>query len=130
MNAQTLIVHHPIPAELQEVLRSAGYQVARRQQRSTTYQRAKAGGPPAEAAPPGEPAGPADATSTPTLSWGEPEAVVPLAVSPRQAAVFLNVGHDLVYQLLYSGRIRSVKLGRRRLIPVSDLVRFLEQEAG
>lgn len=128
MNAQTLIVHHPIPAELQEVLRSAGYQVARRQQHFTTFERAKIGGPPAEASRTGEPAGPADAISTPTVSWADPGAVGPLAVSPRQAAVFLNVGHDLVYQLLYAGKIRSVKLGRRRLIPVSDLVRFLEQE--
>lgn len=129
MSAETLVVHHPIPAELQAVLRSAGYHVARRQQRFTTFERSQTDGALTEAARTGERSDSADATSTPTVSWAEPGAVVPLAVSPRQAAAFLNIGHDLVYQLLYAGRIRSVKLGRRRLIPVSDLVRFLEQEA-
>src|SRR6202042_1120692 len=41
----------------------------------------------------------------------------PLAVSPRRAAQYLDVGHDAIYTLLNQGRIRSVKLGRRRLIP-------------
>lgn len=54
--------------------------------------------------------------------------VPPLAVSPRKAATYLDVGHDAIYQLLNQGRIRSVKLGRRRLIPVSELERFLVEE--
>jgi excisionase family DNA binding protein len=54
--------------------------------------------------------------------------VIPLAVSPRKAARYLDVGHDAIYQLLGQGRIRSVKLGRRRLIPVSELERFLAEE--
>jgi excisionase family DNA binding protein len=54
--------------------------------------------------------------------------LVPLAVSPRRAAAYLGVGHDAVYRLLNEGRLRSVKLGRRRLIPVSELERFLEAE--
>jgi excisionase family DNA binding protein len=53
---------------------------------------------------------------------------VPLAVSPRKAAKYLDVGHDAIYQLLRQGRIRSVKLGRRRLIPMSELERFLKEE--
>ncbi len=52
----------------------------------------------------------------------------PLAVSPRKAARYLDVGHDAIYQLIGQGRIRSVKLGRRRLIPVSELQRFLDEE--
>ncbi len=54
--------------------------------------------------------------------------IVPLAVSPREAAVYLGVGHDAVYQLLNQGRIRLVKLSRRRLIPMSELERFLAEE--
>lgn len=54
--------------------------------------------------------------------------VVPLAVSPRKAALYLDVGHDAIYALLHAGRIKSVKLGRRRLIPVSELERFLQEE--
>lgn len=52
----------------------------------------------------------------------------PLAVSPRGAAKQLGVGHDAVYTLIYQGRIRSIKLGRRRLIPISELQRFLTDE--
>jgi excisionase family DNA binding protein len=52
----------------------------------------------------------------------------PLAVSPRKAAQYLGVGHDAIYQLLNQGRVRSVKLGRRRLIPMSELERFLADE--
>jgi excisionase family DNA binding protein len=54
--------------------------------------------------------------------------VTPLAVSPRKAAKYLDVGHDAIYQLLHEGRLRSVKLGRRRLIPLSELERFLADE--
>jgi excisionase family DNA binding protein len=54
--------------------------------------------------------------------------LVPLAVSPRRAAQYLGVGHDAIYQLLNQGRLRSVKLGRRRLIPLSELERFLADE--
>lgn len=54
--------------------------------------------------------------------------LVPLAVSPRRAAEYLGVGHDAIYQLLNQGRIRSVKLGRRRLIPLGELERFLSDE--
>lgn len=61
-----------------------------------------------------------ETTETPKLS--------PLAVSPRKAAQYLDVGHDAIYTLLNQGRIRSVKLGRRRLIPVVELERFLADE--
>ncbi len=54
--------------------------------------------------------------------------VQPLAVSPRVAARYLDVGHDAIYRLLGEGRLRSVKLGRRRLIPVVELERFLAEE--
>lgn len=54
--------------------------------------------------------------------------LVPLAVSPRRAAEYLGVGHDAIYQLLNQGRLRSVKLGRRRLIPLNELERFLSDE--
>jgi excisionase family DNA binding protein len=58
----------------------------------------------------------------------EASGFVPLAVSPRRAAQYLGVGHDTIYQLLNQGRLRSVKLGRRRLIPLSELERFLADE--
>jgi excisionase family DNA binding protein len=59
---------------------------------------------------------------------GNGAVLVPLAVSPRHAARYLGVGHDAIYQLLNEGRLRSVRLGRRRLIPMSELRRFLAVE--
>jgi excisionase family DNA binding protein len=53
---------------------------------------------------------------------------VPLAVSPRRAADYLGVGHHAIYHLLNQGRLRSLKLRRRRLIPLSELERFLSEE--
>ena len=54
--------------------------------------------------------------------------VRPPAVSPRVAAHYLDVGHDAIYRLLGEGRLRSVKLGRRRPVPVVELERFLAEE--
>lgn len=50
-----------------------------------------------------------------------------LALSPRQAARSLGVSPQTLYNLLNAGRIRSVKVGRRRLIPVAELARFLQE---
>ncbi len=66
--------------------------------------------------------------NTGNRAHGRPQIPDRLAVSPRAAAQQLGVGHDAIYTLLYQGRIRSVKLGRRRLIPVSELERFLADE--
>ena len=52
-----------------------------------------------------------------------------LAVSPREAALLLGTGHDTVYKLLATGQIASVRLPRRRLIPVAELRRFLAENA-
>ena len=47
---------------------------------------------------------------------------------PEQAAQTLGVGRTFVYSLLASGRIGSIKLGRRRLIPTEALERFVVDE--
>jgi excisionase family DNA binding protein len=47
------------------------------------------------------------------------------SVRPGEAAVLLSVSRDTVYVLLRSGRLRSVKVGRARLIPVSAIEDFL-----
>ena len=107
----TIVVHHPITNELDRTLRDAGYHKTSVASTHTVYQLDRATPPPA------------DATLRPS-----PE-VTPLAVSPRQAARYLHVGHDSIYQLIGSGRLRSLKLGRRRLIPMAELQRFLADEA-
>ena len=38
----------------------------------------------------------------------------------------LNLGRTVMYELIRSGRLRSVKIGKLRLIPTSALVEFVE----
>ncbi len=52
----------------------------------------------------------------------------PLCVTPEEAARVLAIGRTFVYELLASGRIESIKLGRRRLIPREALDRFVAEE--
>jgi excisionase family DNA binding protein len=48
-------------------------------------------------------------------------ALIPVAVSPAQAASLLSIGRTNLYVLIAAGDIRPVKLGRRTLIPVQQL---------
>jgi excisionase family DNA binding protein len=50
---------------------------------------------------------------------------------PEQAAEALSIGRTVVYGLMRSGQLRSIKVGGLRRIPASalvDFVRQLEQE--
>jgi excisionase family DNA binding protein len=49
----------------------------------------------------------------------------PRCVRVEEAARLLGVGRSTVYDLIRSGRLRSVKIGRRRLIPRDALDRLL-----
>ncbi len=49
-------------------------------------------------------------------------------ITPEEAAQTLGVGRTFLYSLLASGRIESIKLGRRRLIPTEALDRFVADE--
>lgn len=49
-----------------------------------------------------------------------------LAYSVDEAAELLSICRRTCYELMTSGRLRSVKLGRRRLVRHSDLVCFVE----
>lgn len=42
----------------------------------------------------------------------------------------LNLGRTIMYELIRSGRLRSVKVGKLRLIPSSALVEFVDQLGG
>jgi excisionase family DNA binding protein len=53
----------------------------------------------------------------------------PLLIGVREAARLLNLGRDSTYQLVREGRLRSVSIGRRVLIPRTELSAFVEREA-
>lgn len=54
------------------------------------------------------------------------ENVTPLLYRVDEAADALRLSRSLIYELIRSGRLRSVKAGRRRLVPVSALVEYVE----
>lgn len=44
----------------------------------------------------------------------------------KEAAEYLRCSESLIYTQLKDGRIRGVKIGRRRLIPMSEIRRVTE----
>ena len=48
---------------------------------------------------------------------------------PEEVAQELRLGRSAVYELLGSGRLESLKIGRRRLIPREALVAFIQRES-
>jgi excisionase family DNA binding protein len=55
--------------------------------------------------------------------------IEPLLISVREAATRLGIGRDTAYALVAEGRLRSLRLGRRVLIPVVELSAFVHREA-
>lgn len=50
-------------------------------------------------------------------------------LNPREAAQRLKIGMQRLYMLLYSGKLRATKQGRRWAIPESAVVERLHQVA-
>ena len=66
------------------------------------------------------------AVETPKPSPAPTAKVVPIRTerrlySVKEVAELLSLDKDTVYQLAYSGRIKTVKIGRRRLVPSEAL---------
>lgn len=53
----------------------------------------------------------------------------PLLHRPERAAERLDVGRTTVYELIKSGELKSVKIGRARRVPEAALVEFIESRA-
>lgn len=51
----------------------------------------------------------------------------PLLVPLPEAGQVLGVGRTTVYELVRDGRLATVRLGRRRLVPASALVALVEE---
>ena len=52
----------------------------------------------------------------------------PLAMSPQDAARAIGISRSSLYRLMKQGRIRSVKLGRRTLVPTSELSALIDKK--
>ena len=55
-----------------------------------------------------------------------PNAAPVLLVTPEEAARALSLGRTTVYQLMRTGELASVVIGRRRRIPVTALAAFVD----
>jgi excisionase family DNA binding protein len=56
------------------------------------------------------------------------QSVEPLLLPVRDAARELGIGRDSAYALVREGRLRHVSIGRRILIPKSELGAFVARE--
>ena len=54
-----------------------------------------------------------------------PTGVVPVMYGVEEAAEALRLSRSAVYELIRSGQLRSVKCGRRRLVPVVALAEYM-----
>ncbi|OHV34495.1 hypothetical protein BBK14_15375 [Parafrankia soli] len=48
-----------------------------------------------------------------------------LLLSTPDAAARLNIGRSTLYDLIRAGSLATVRVGRRRLVPVDDLARYV-----
>ncbi len=53
----------------------------------------------------------------------------PLAVTVRQACEAIGVGRSALYELIKAGRVKTIKIGRRRLLIYASLEALVEAEA-
>jgi excisionase family DNA binding protein len=54
----------------------------------------------------------------------------PLACSVEIAAKVLGISRTSLFQLIKEGKLHPVKIGRRTLLPMTDLKSFIEQIGG
>lgn len=52
-----------------------------------------------------------------------------LTHSIDEAAHALGVGRSLIFTLLKEGKLKSIRVGKRRLIPTTELQAFLDRQA-
>ncbi len=59
-----------------------------------------------------------------------PTQLAPRVLRVEEAAQLLGIGRSLVYDLIREGRLRSFKVGSRRLIPVTAVNDFIDSPEG
>ena len=54
------------------------------------------------------------------------ETPLPLLLTVEQAAQTLNIGRSTLYELMQTGRLKSITVGRLRRVPTSALAEFID----
>lgn len=57
-----------------------------------------------------------------------PEPDEPLLLTLPEVAKLLGIGRNMAYELAHAGRLRTVTVGRRILVPVDEPAAFVERE--
>ncbi|PHX93247.1 MAG: hypothetical protein CK542_04530 [Acidimicrobium sp.] len=52
----------------------------------------------------------------------------PMAMSPRDAARAIGISRSTLYRLIQRGGLRTVKIGRRTLVPTSALAELINED--
>lgn len=52
-----------------------------------------------------------------------------LALSPDETRAALGVGRTTMYNLIATGKLRAVRVNRRLIVPLSEIERFLAENA-
>jgi excisionase family DNA binding protein len=60
---------------------------------------------------------------------GDPARLIQMGLSVSNFAKTMGLSRTLVYSLIGSGTIKTIKLGDRRIIPASEVTRLLETAA-
>lgn len=60
----------------------------------------------------------------------EPPPVAPMLYRVEEAAEAMRLSRSRLYELIRSGQLRTVKCGRRRLIPVAALAEYVDSLDG
>jgi excisionase family DNA binding protein len=68
-------------------------------------------------------------TCTTGISLDRLEGAKPLAVTVRNACKLLGIGNTTMWALIKTGRVKTVSIGRRRLVIYSSLELLLTPEA-
>lgn len=66
-------------------------------------------------------------TQRTTSNLHDARPLVPVLLTPEQAARSLGIGRTAVYALIREGQLPSVKLGRSRRVPYTALVSFVDR---
>ncbi|WP_327409299.1 helix-turn-helix domain-containing protein [Streptomyces sp. NBC_01281] len=66
------------------------------------------------------------------MSTAVAESIDQILYRPEEAAIVLRIGRSMVYEEIRLGRLQTVRIGRRRLVPpeyIAQYVELLKREA-
>lgn len=111
MMARTVIVHHPIPGNLRQLLGEAGLAESQEYDGYSIFSESMPGG---------------NAPSKGNDRRRD-DLEAKLLLTPEEAADRLSLGRTKVYQLITSGALKSVRIGKSRRIPTAALLDLVDR---